>query len=1110
MTRFHLWVVVMLCASSVLRGQAVNGSLIGTITDTSGAGVPGAQVTLTEANTGVERAATTASSGNYSFPSLQPGSYTVSVEQQGFQKAAREKVDVTVNSTVRVDLTLQPGSVNETITVTAATPPLKTDRADTGRTIESRTLEDLPVGAQRQFQTLTNLVPGTTRAFRPHSQFFNPQNALSTQVNGQSRLANNLQFEGVDDNTRTGLLQVMIPPIEALQTVDVSTSNFDAELGRATGAVTNIVLKSGTNEFHGQAYWYNRVSALSARNFFDPVRSHFVYNYVGGQAGGPIVKNKLFFFVDYLRQMDHRYNVDRYTLPLAPFRGGDFSASPTTIYDPTTGNRDGTGRAPFSGNIIPANRIQTIPQKIMGFVPLPNLPVSNNNPTNDYYELIPFVRNTNQYDVKGDYNPNEREHISVRYSYENPETTDGSSFGLAGGPHNGGFQGTGRQGTHDGAINWDHVFSPTFVMQMRAGVSRYRNDAQQFDYGTNASEELGVPGVNTQPFTSGLVGIQVDDYSNPLVGYSPSLPWIRAETNIDVVDNFSKTFSKHTLKFGADLRRIRDDLLQTETFGARGLVKYGENQTSLKTEGATEPSSYANSFASFLLDAPYNSGRDLPIIFPAYRAYQFFTYVNDQWLVTPKLTLNLGLRWELYPSATPAHTAGFSNYDPATNSLVIAGVGGNPLNLGRETHYNDFAPRFGLAYRVTEKTVVRGGFGISYSPFPDDSYAYNFPVKQNNSYTNDGGYGIATLPGGANVTLAQGFPAPTLVSIPDNGIIPNADINQLYFVVNKHFRQPYVESWNLAVQQALPGNFALDVAYVANHGVAQPCRCNINAATVVGLGNAGQPAFAQFGRTAETDFLFQGFSSSYNSLQVKLDRRFSNGLGITTAFTWGKALGYQDEDGGLAFYVNGQVPRNWKRLDFDRKFNFIQSYIYELPFGKGKKLLTHGVGGAVLGGWQVNGILSILSGTPLNTDGIGFVGNDGVLGAPGNSNTLNFFGGSIPTPKGNPKDGQPWFTPNVCSAAVTTDCFAQPGNLQFGNLSPNVISGPGSWSLDASIFRTFAVTERLQVQIRGEAFSLMNTPTWDNPDTNIGNKTFGYITSAEGNRAIQLGAKVFF
>ena len=212
----------------------------------------------------------------------------------------------------------------------------------------------------------------------------------------------------------------------------------------------------------------------------------------------------------------------------------------------------------------------------------------------------------------------------------------------------------------------------------------------------------------------------------------------------------------------------------------------------------------------------------------------------------------------------------------------------------------------------------------------------------------------------------------------------------------------------------------------------------------------------------------------------------------------------------MAFYVNGEVPRNWRRLDFDRKFNFIQSYIYELPFGKGKELLTHGVGGAVLGGWQINGILSILSGTPLNTDGIGFVGNDGVLAAPGNANTLNFFGDSIPTPKGNPKNGQPWFTPNVCSPTVATNCFAQPGNLQFGNLGPNVISGPGSWSLDASIFRTFTLSERFQVQIRGEAFSLMNTPTWDNPDTNIGNKTFGYVTSASGNRTIQLGAKVLF
>ena len=363
-----------------------------------------------------------------------------------------------------MDLTLETGNVAETVSVTAEAPLLQTDRADTGRTIETKTLEDLPVGAGRNFQSFVKLVPGATSPFRPHSEFFNPQNSLSTQVNGQSRLGNNLQFEGVDNNERTGLLQVLIPPLEAIQTVDVSTSNFEAELGRATGAVTNVILKSGTNQLHGQGYWFNRVSALSARNFYDSARGHFVYNYLGGNIGGPIIKNRTFFFGDYLRSTDHRYSPDRYTLPTAAERAGDLSASTSTIYDPNTGNADGSGRIPFPSNQIPGNRISPMAQKILSLVPLPNLP----GLTNNYFTLIPFVRTTDQFDVKVDHNQSEKDRFSIRYSFSRPKTFDASSFGEVGGPHGGGFQGTGVQNTHNGAINYDRIFSPTLITQVRS------------------------------------------------------------------------------------------------------------------------------------------------------------------------------------------------------------------------------------------------------------------------------------------------------------------------------------------------------------------------------------------------------------------------------------------------------------------------------------------------------------------------------------------------------------------------------------------------------------------------------------------------------------------
>ena len=1083
----------VLLTGAPLFGQAVNGSLLGALTDSSGAVVANAKVAVVEQNTGIRRSALTNDSGNYVFPDLPPGRYSVEAEREGFRRAARQGVDVLVNTTVRVDLTLEPGNIAETVNVVAEVAALQSERADTGRTIETMQVADLPLLYSRNFQGLVGLVPGATRPFRPHSEFFNPQDSLSTQVNGQSRLGNNVQLEGIDDNERTGLLQVLIPPAEAIQTVDVTTSNYEAELGRATGAVLNVILKSGTNGLHGQAYWFNRVSALSARAFYDAARGHFVYNYAGGNLGGPIIKNRTFFFGDYLRVMDHRYSPDRYTLPTAAERMGDLSVSPTPIYDPLTGNPDGSGRMTFAGNVIPQGRIDATSKKILSLIPLPNLAGLNQN----YFALIPFVRNTDHLDAKVDHNQTDHDRFSVRFSFERPVTTDAPAFGQAGGPHNGGFQGTGVQNTYSGAINYDHIFSPTLIAEVRAGVNRYRNDAQQTDYGTKAAEALGIPGVNNTPFTSGLIDVNIAGFSNPVVGYSINLPWIRAETNTNFVNTWTKTAGNHTIKWGLELRRIRDDIVVGQLFSPRGDYSFGNAQTS--APGA--PGSFGNAFASFLLDLPNQAGRDLPNIFSAYRAWQFYSFVQDKWLVTPKLTLDLGLRWEFYPPATPAHSAGFSNYDPAANSLVIAGIGGNPANLGLDTHYKDFAPRVGIAYRATEKMVFRAGFGLSYAPFPDNTYAYNYPVRQNNAFSPNFSFGPAVLPNGQTAAFSSGFPPPVSAVIPSNGIISNAALDQVYNVINKHFREPYVESWNLAVQRALPHNLVLEAAYIGNHGVAQPAVYNLNASQTLGADVAGQPLYQAFGKKASVDLRYQGFSSSYNSLQVKLDHRFSGGFALTTAYTYGKALGYQSEDSGLLFYINPR--RNWQRLSFDRRHNFVQSYVYELPFGKGRRWMRSGTGAWIAGGWQVSGVLTIATGTPLS-----FSTNAASLKAPGNSNMLDHFG-PIRILHGTGRS-EPWFDPTICDSRISTGCFSQPGALAFGNLGPNVISGPNYWNLDASLFRVVGITERLKLEFRAEGFSVVNTPQWSNPDTSIGNRTFGFITSAGGNRAMQLGLKLSF
>jgi hypothetical protein len=355
-------------------GQAVRGTLVGTVNDTSGALIPGVTITITEVRTNVTRSAVTNESGNYTFSSLQDGLYRVEAELEGFRKFVREGVQVAVNTTVRVDIPLEVGQLAEAVTVTAETPALQTDRTDTGRIIESRTVTEMPLAFNRNFQGILVTVPGATRPFRPHSQFFNPQDSLSTQVNGQSRLANNVQIEGLDNNHRTGLLTVLIPAPDALETVSVTTSNYDAEFGRSGGAVTNVTLKSGTNEFRGSAFFYGNTDATNASDYFSHITPPQTYAQGGFTLGGPILRNKFFFFGNYQRTKDDLGYVFRGVVPTMKMRAGDFSEAPTTIYDPLTGNLDGSERTPFAGNQIPANRISPIARRIIDVIPAPNVP----------------------------------------------------------------------------------------------------------------------------------------------------------------------------------------------------------------------------------------------------------------------------------------------------------------------------------------------------------------------------------------------------------------------------------------------------------------------------------------------------------------------------------------------------------------------------------------------------------------------------------------------------------------------------------------------------------------------------------------------------------------
>ncbi len=1022
------------------------------------------------------------------FSNLNPGVYRVEAKLTGFKTAVKDKVEVLVNTTVRADLQLQPGAISEVVTVSAeAAPLLQTDRSDIGRKIEARQMQELPIGGRnRNFQILVNLTPGTSPVTREHSEFFNAQDALATRVNGQSRYGNNVQIEGVDDNHRTGLLTALIPPIEALQTVDVTTSNYDAELGRAGGAVTNVVLKSGTNQFHGSAYEFNRVNALYARNFFSTSDApHSVFNQFGVTLGGPIKRDKTFFFADFMGVRDRRGNFNQVTVPTPAFRSGDLSAAPTVIYDPATGNPDGTGRTPFPNNQIPDSRISPIAKRILALIP----PPTSSGLTNNYQAPTVLTKDTNAFDVKIDQKLRQFDSLSVRYSFSRPRVFDPGVYGnLAGGPRNDGFAGEGIQRAQNGALNYTHIFNPRFITDFRFGVMRYRNDATNQDIGTKAADDIGIKGANIDRFTSGLTYINVDNFTNnPIVGFSPSLPWIRAETNFDFVSNWTFVKANHTLKWGVDARRNRDDLLQTQTYSPRGRFYFRAGTTTLKVPtGAKAPATgIGNSFASFLLDLPNEYGRDLPGIFPTFRQTQLFTYFQDKWQVTPKLTLDLGLRHEIYFAPTAAVPAGFSNYDPDGNRLLLSGKGGNPGDLGVGTRLKSFAPRTGLAYRLTEKTVVRAAFGITIDPsYPDDKWAYNYPVKQNNAFLPLDSYSAAG-------SMAAGFPPPLPVVIPDSGIIANAPTAQAYVIIPAGLRQAYIEAWNLAVQRQLPGNFALEAAYVGNHAVGILNRVNLNAGQIPGKGAAGQPLNARFGRKADT-IGWARMGGNYNGLQVKLDRRYANGFALTTAYTFSKSINFADDNGTLLIPVNFRMNRG--RANFDRAHMYVQSFIYDVPAGPGKRWLSSGLAGRILGGWQFNGVLSGYTGTPMT-----FTYSTASLNAPGNNQRANVNG--TPSVLGNVGPGVKWFDTSV---------FSFPAANTFGNAARNTLSGPGYVNLDLSLIKRFQFTERWRMELRAETFNFTNTPHFNNPSSALDSTQFGEVRSAFGERQVQLGLKLIF
>jgi hypothetical protein len=1083
----------ILIVPSHASAQAVTGTLLGNVTDASGAGVPGATVTALETQTNVSRSAVTNESGYYIFPSLQNGTYTLEAELTGFKKVVRQTIKLDVNTSVRVDLKLEVGGLNETVTVAAETPALQTDRTDTGRIIESKMVAELPLTFNRNFQSLVMTVPGVTRPHREHSQFFNSQDSLRFEVNGQPGMASTTLIEGLDNNQKTGLLQVIIPAADALETVAVTTSNYDAEFGRSGGAVTNVTLKSGTNVLAGSGFVFGNTEATNASEFFTHQKAPTTFFNSGFTLGGPIVRNKLFFFGDYQHTVDNLGYVVRSTVPTTRMRNGDFGEVSSRIYDPLTGDISGANRAAFANNQIPQERISSIARRILSFIPEPNIPGAPLGQVN-YTQTQTREKTTDGFDAKVNYSINDRDSMTSRLSFMRPVVFDPGQWNEYGGPANGGFAGEGTNTSYSSGITWTRVFSGKTVLDVRGGVNYYHNVTTTEGHGLTTSTEIGIPGANLDDYTSGISSVNINGYSNPIVGFSPSQPWDRSEKTWNVTTVLTRLFASHTVKVGGEWRHNRDMLLQTQDAGGpRGQFTFNASGTGLPSESATL-SGVANSFASFLLDWPNGVSRDLKVFDePGTKHWATFVFVQDKWQVRSNVTVDLGLRWEYYTPLEGLEGAGsLSNYDAATHTLRVAGYGdvNNALNV--EKKFTNFNPRTGISWRINDTNVVRAGYGASTIPFPDNRYAFNYPVKQNYAGSAANGFQRAG-------SMATGFPAPALLDIPSNGVIPvsgslqNATLDS----ISPDLHEGTLHSWNVAFQRQLPFLLTADVAYVGNRGVDLVMDVDMNAGLVYGAGNAGRPQFAAFNRTGTTRTRTNLNKSDYHALQTKVDRRFRNGLLLTNSYTFSRARAYVDENGGIGTPIDFEL--SWGRVGFDRTHSYTATALYELPIGPGKRWLSNGVAGRIIGGWQISGVFTAQSGVPLTIGG-----NGTLLNTPGNSAFANLTGEHRIL--GGLGPGLLYFDPAVYSLPAA----GQQGNLRRNN-GPE---GPGFWNLDASLFKRFSIGGSRYAEFRVDAYNAPNAVRWGNPGTGFSNaagNTFGQITGTTGGqRSVRFGGRVVF
>jgi hypothetical protein len=1085
---------------TVAHSQVLYGTLVGNVTGPDGKAISGATVIATDVQTGNQLQQTTDAQGGYGLHNLLPGIYTVEVDAKGFSPSKTSGLNVNANLIVRADEVLSVSSVTQSVVVNAANSQLQTDSGAVHGELSQRQLENLPIGGYSNYQSLINLIPGATPSRYQNAVMDTPSRSLTTNVNGSTRTGNVTSVDGA------AIQQVYLPhhtlynpPTEDIQSVDVVTNSFAAEQGLAGGAAVSVLTKSGTNSFHGTLWEQHTNSAMAARNYFYN-KTYFaeasnappenILNQFGANLGGPILHNKLFFFSGFEGLSQRQLYADLTSLPTNAERMGDFTGL-APIYDPASGNPNGTGRRTFAsenpdGRNAIEGGISPAALKLLALIPQANLPgTANNFSVSGIDSLDRF-----SFDEKVTWQIDPKSSLFGKLSYMIADVKAPSTLGAGGGTGliSGGGSGYSQSHVIVGGLGYTRVITPQLLLDANFGIGRNKVAVYENDYAANLGPTLGIPGTNSSgdgtygpdPNQQGLPSFAVtgfETFGNP----DTWTPELRDDYTFTYIGNLTWSLGSHTLRFGLQMLNNRLDEYQPQRgFGPRGGFTFTGGVTALN--GGASPNS-ANSFAQFLLGLPDSLGKSYQYLDPitGYE-WQYGLYAQDQWQATHKLTLTYGLRWEFYPIMS-RDGQGMERYDMTTNQVILGGLGGNPNGAGSTVSKLEFAPRLGFAYRLNDKTVLRGGYGISVDPYPfsramRDPYPVTIAqtVNAKNSYTNAG-------------TFATGIPPFSTVAPVINGGIAQLPLSAYTKTLPPGlFRRGYIESWNATVERALPAGFNLATSYVGTQTIHQITYLESNAGQTPGLGSAGQPLYVAFGRNAETQTITPYGTTHYDALQASLKRPFQNGTLLTAAYTYSKSIDENtDDDTTPLFNAAAYRYRDRAVSDFDRRQVFDAGITAELPFGPGHLLFDQGgVTGRILSGWKMNAIVSKFTGLPFTP-----TASATSLNAPFNTQVANQVKSHVAT-LGGIGNSATWFD---------TTAFAPVTTATFGNASRNSLRGPGAADLDLGIARVFGISERINFELRGEAFNVTNTPAFANPASTLGSSSFGHITSTFGGAA---------